>query len=192
MEALANRLTEREVRERLALCSDAQVVDELYDFGRLMLNHSVENTRGLDSKAAQMAAYGGAIVTLLVSTAKAWVPLGNSVTILLAGVAGVSAFVAAIFAVLAMKLRTFDWLGEREWLEDKCFSQLVRLKAFRVLTMWGAMDSHKSANIGKIKFLKTSQRWLSWAVAFILLLLLHIGWSQTLGQTFWIALWKVI
>jgi len=114
MAQVTNRLSEPEVRERLGLCLDSNVIDEVYSFGQLMLNATVETTRILDSKAASMAAYGGAIVTLLVSTTGGWVHLGNTWTLIIAAIAAISGFGAAIFAVRTMALRDFEWLGEAE------------------------------------------------------------------------------
>src|SRR5262245_11459915 len=190
--ALTNRLSEREVRERLALCSDPEIIDELYTFGQMMLQESIENTRALDSKAASIATYGGAIVTLLVSTSADWVRLGNTWTLALGAIAGITAFASSIFAVRAMALRNFEWISQKEWLEEDCISQhLARLKGFRILTIWGAMDSHKESDLVKVERLKQAQRWLSVSVFVLLLILLHIGWIQGLSLPFRAALWKV-
>ncbi len=191
MKSLTNRLTEHEVRERLKACSDPQIVDELYTFGQMMLKETIEITKTLDSKAASMAAYGGAIITLLVSTSASWVSYGATSILALSAVAGIGAFVAAIFAVRALALKEFDWLGEKEWLEDKCFSQISRLKGYRVLTIWGAMDSRKDVHLEKVEKLKTSQRWLAISVFFILLLLLDIVWFRGLRDAFWMTVGKM-
>jgi len=181
---VTNRLSEPEVRERLKLCADPMVIDEIYSFGQMMLHETVETTRVLDSKAASMAAYGGAIVTLLVSTSSGWVGFGNNLTLGFASLAAICSFSAAIFAVKAMALQDFQWLGEREWLEENCLSGVDKLKKYRVLTIWGAMDSHKDAHRSKVELLQKSQNWLSGSVSFVLLLLLHIGWVQGLRLMF--------
>ena len=181
---VTNRLCEREVRERLKLCSDPMVIDEIYSFGQMMLHETLKNTRVLDSKAASMAAYGGAIVTLLVSTSGGWVRLGNSWTLAVAAVAAICGCAAAVFAVKAMALRDFEWLGEKEWLEETCLSRVDKLKKYRILTIWGAMDSHKDAHLSKVWLLKRSQFWLSMSVFFVLIVLLHIGWFQGFSLMF--------
>lgn len=191
MGQVTNRLSEPEVRDRLRSCTDPKVIDEIYSFGQMMLSATVETTRILDSKAASMAAYGGAIVTLLVSTAGGWVHLGDPLTLALAAVAAISGFGAAIFAVRVMALRDFDWLGEEEWLEKDCLSEVEKLKRYRVLTMWGAMDSHKNASVDKVAILKKSQQWLSASVFFVLLTLLQVGWVQGLRQIFWMAIGRI-
>jgi len=181
----------------LGLCSDPQVVDELYTFGQMMLRETIANTRALDSKAASLAAYGGAIITLLVSTSGAWTKVGNAFTMLLGAAAGISAFSASAFAAMAMALRDFDWISQNEWLKKECLSvkhetALTRLKGYRVMTIWGAMDSHKDADAAKVDRLKQSQRWLAISVFFVLLILLHIGLVQGPDQPFWAAFWKVL
>lgn len=192
MKNLTDRLTEQEVRERLELCSNPQVLDELYTFGQMMLKETLEITKTLDSKAASMAAYGGAAVTLLVSTSGAWLNYGFASILALSAVAGIGAFTAAFFAVRTMALKVFEWLGEKEWLEDKCFSQIDVMKRYRVLSIWGAMDSQKKVQLIKVDLLKTAQRWLSISVFSILLLLLDIVWFRALRDSFWMTVGKMI
>ena len=73
-------LSEKEVRERLDRCSDPNIVDEIYTFGQILEKSAVDQINILESKAVSFAAYGAAIVTILVSSSAAWSNLGNGLT----------------------------------------------------------------------------------------------------------------
>jgi hypothetical protein len=94
MAVFTNRLTEVEVRKRLALCKQTEVIDEVYTFGQMLFNEAITNFRGLDTKAGTLAAYGAAIVTLLVSSSSTWLRLGNRWTAVFGLLAGLTAFLA--------------------------------------------------------------------------------------------------
>lgn len=192
MPVLTNRLTEQEVRKRLAVCKQTEVIDEVYTFGQMLLNEAITNFRGLDTKAGSLAAYGAAIVTLLVSSSKTWLGLGNRWTAVFGLLAGLTAFLATFFSVRAMALREVEWLSEREWLEESCFSAIEKLKRYRILTIWGAMSSRKNANLYKVKRLKYSQVCLLGSVFLLLLVLLQIAWHLGFGESFRVTNWKII
>lgn len=175
MSIITGRLSEKEVRERLFSCTNADVIDEIYRFGQMMLKETLEVGRVLDSKAAQLAAFGSAVTTLLVSTSGSWYRLGNRWTLLLAALAGLAGFIAAMCAAQGLALREFDWLGEKEWLEPSCFTDINKLKRYRALTIWGAMDSHKDAHLGKALQLRRAEKALVVSVFFLLLVLLQIA-----------------
>jgi hypothetical protein len=176
----SNRLSEKEVRERLALCTDAKIIDELYTFGQMMLKETVARVHLIDTKAASMAAYGGAIVTLLVSTSAAWSRVGGKWTLAIASIAGSLAFLAAVCAVKVMALRDFDWLSEEEWLQTSCLSDTDKLKRYRSLTIWAAMNSYKTAHVSKVRLLEKAQTLLALAVFLLLVTFLQITWLHAL------------
>ncbi len=178
----SNRLSEEEVRRRIALCTKTDVVDEVYTFAQMLLKETVTRVRLIDTKAASMAAYGGAIVTLLFSTSGTWSHLGDKWTVIIAAAAGLSAFVAAVLAVKVMALREFEWLSDNEWLEPGCLSDIDNLKRYRSLTIWGTMDSYKTAYLSKVRLLQRAQLFLSVAVLLLLLVLLQVAWLRLFHQ----------
>src|SRR2546426_8329898 len=95
------RLTETEMRKRLALYRDPAITDELYTFGNMMIEKAVERFKGLDSKAAAIAAYSIGIITLLVSTQAGWTKVLQAWAILPI-FSALSAFVSAACAVSAL------------------------------------------------------------------------------------------
>src|SRR5437764_14503504 len=61
-----NRLTEPEVKSRIAAC-DESCIDELYSFGLMMVNESLDTLNKLDAKAFAVAGYSGATFGALIS-----------------------------------------------------------------------------------------------------------------------------
>jgi hypothetical protein len=192
MAHITNRLTEEEVRARLKVCTETAVIDEIYTFGQMLLKETVASFRLLDTKAASIAAYGAAIVTLLVSSSSTWLPLGGHGAAVVGFLAGLAAFLAAFFSVRALALMNVEWLSEREWLEESCLNATDKLKRYRILTIWGAMSSRKDAHLEKVRRLKNAQFFLIAAVFLLLIVLFQIVWNLGLSQSLGLAGWKIV
>ena len=163
------RLDEAEVRNRLVLAKgNPAVVDELYNFGLLLLKEAAEDIRRLDTKAAAMAGYSGAVVTVLISSVSLWRGLLSPFATLFVFIAGLVAIVAVVMGVRVMALRRFDWFSADEWLEAGCLSDIEKLKRYRVLATWQAWNSHKDAHSQKALLLRRTQ----WALVSTGILLL--------------------
>src|SRR5664280_152095 len=99
------QLSEEEVRERIDHTDDPAVLDDLYNFGQKLEQAAAEHVRIVESKAISFAAYGAAIVTLLVSSSSSWARLGNQWTLWIAFCAGASAMICTYFSVQALLLK---------------------------------------------------------------------------------------
>lgn len=187
-----NRLTEEEVRNRLKLCTDPNVLEEVYTFGQMMLRETIANFRTIDTKAGSMAAFGGAVITLLVSSSGAWLSFANGWTCVIAILAGLTAFLSTFFSVRALALREMEWLGDREWLEGSCLAAVDKLKRYRILTIWGAMNSRKTAHAYKVRKLSYAQALLLIAVFLLLVMLFQIAWIRAFNQSLRLPGWKII
>jgi hypothetical protein len=172
-DSVSGRLTETQVRARLSECENADVINELYSFGQFLLAETLKSTKDIDTKATSMATYGSALITVTVATSQYWITTGV-LSAIFASICAITALGGTIFAVLAIRLTEFEWLSEREWLQDSCFSAVGKLKKYRILTMWGVMDSHKKVYATKVVNVALSQRWLSIAVLTVFLLLLNV------------------
>lgn len=189
---LENQLTMDEVKDRLELCHDKpDMLDEVYTFGQMLVRQVVDDLQHVDSKAASMAAYAGAVVTLLVSSGMwrsqtAASPIKYGVI-----VSGVTAALSVIWAVRARTLEHLDWFSQSDWLRKECLqsSDTFLLKQFRVLTMWGVIGSYRNRHVRKVKLIGVAQ-WLLAASVFTLALallglLLQAAWSCTLYRALW-------
>ncbi len=164
-------LTEDEVRVRLGSYSDANITDELYEFGRMLLQNSVDRIGKLDSKGAALAAYCGGLITVLVATRDVWSKLSPQ-QVLLTGVATALIFLAAASAIASMSLRKTEWFTQNEWLKGDCLSSADRLRRYHVLTMWGIVKSHHGAYRKKIFCVYLAQFFLIGAGVTLLVALL--------------------
>jgi hypothetical protein len=201
------RLTEDQVNERLNLCNDTAIVDELYEQGKTLVKATIERIRSLESKAMTFVAYGSAIVTLLVSSSKSWSKLGNQWSPWIAFYASVCGLVCACLCFRVLSLRSYEVSSEDEWLKTECLTRsLLYLKQYRILTMWGTLESHIEAQITKSKRLRSAEAWLIGSVGYLVLLLFQLAFLHptsndahrvSLGQGavhqyLWIASWPIV
>jgi hypothetical protein len=184
------RLSEDEVRERLILCeNNPDVVNELYDFGKNLGSEVNERIRAVESKAVSFAAYGAAIVTLLVSSISVWSKVGNQWSPWISACAGICGLLCTYFAVRVLTLREYEWTSEDEWLKLECLSNIETLKRYRILTMWGTIHSHGKAQSKKARELQRAEVWLTGSVVYLLFLLFHAVFLS-FEANFWIPLWQ--
>jgi hypothetical protein len=189
----STRLSEEQVRERLVLCENAEVLDEIYEFGIGLSKEINDQIKSIESKAISIAAYGAAIASLLVTSSSTWIKLGTQQVLSAAVCAALCGGICTAFAVRVLKLQSFDTISEDEWLKAECFANIERLKKYRVLTLWGVIDSHIDAQARKAKLLLRAEVWLTGSVAF---LVLFLGLLATrvivLNNPFWISLGKAL
>jgi hypothetical protein len=183
-----SRLSEEEVRERLKLCEDPEIVNEIYGFGQTLGEEVIEQIKTLESKATLFAAYGAAIVTLLVSSSSIWTNVGNRWSAWIAVCAGLCGLMCTYFSIKAMSLKKFECISEDEWLKRECLSKIYTLKRYRILTMWGTIESHGTIQREKALELQRAQVWLMGGVVYLVYLLLHIAFVRSLSDNFWITL----
>jgi hypothetical protein len=131
------RLTDGEVRARLALIPDKAVADEIYSFGSRMVDRTLERFKNLDTKAAAIGAYSIGIITLLVSSVEEW-----RLSLM---IAAVLAFISAAFAVSSLLLRKTYEFSQDEWLNAKHLSSVEALRGYHIINMWVVIDSHQAA-----------------------------------------------
>jgi hypothetical protein len=134
-------LNEAEVRKRLGSYTATAVTDELYDFGKMMVDEAIDRFKTLDSKATAIAAYALALITFLASqttsaTTHSWatyVPIASAIV----------AFSAAAIAVSALWLRRFEWYSHEDWMRADCLNDAEALRRYHIVTMWGALQSYQ-------------------------------------------------
>lgn len=199
---LSPRMSEKQVRERLNRIIDLKIADEVYSLGQSMANEVVGSIRALESKATLFAAYGTAIVTLLVSSSGTWSNLGNQLTAWISVCAGLAALTCTIFSVKSLALKKYKIISQEEWLEADCLQSELKLKKYHILAIWSAMESRFEVQLEKLKELRSAQRWLQVAVAIMAFLLFQIalvksyrlaqGHSSGIGNVLGMQLWQLI
>jgi hypothetical protein len=182
------RLSEDQVRSRLETCDNSDIIDEIYDFGKELMKESKDYVQVVESKATLFIAYGSAIATILVSSSSVWLSLGNKWTPWIALCAGICAFICVVFSAKALFLKPFDCISQDEWLKKECLSgKIEMMKQYRVLTMWGTIDSYYDRYLEKARQLQRAQVWLGGSVIFLVYLLCHFALVGSFGGRFWIA-----
>jgi hypothetical protein len=188
IEMLANQLTETEVRERLEMCSANQnVTDELYSFGLLLVKQSVDDVQRVDAKATSLAAYCGVIVAFLFSAEAAWSKVHALSVYALVSLAGLMAVIAATFAVFVLRLHEHEWFSQSEWLQKSCLNDLIMLKQYRILTMWGVVKSHRDVHSKKVNHLLMAQFFLGAAAVFLFAAFVSGLWLFNFNHGFWLT-----
>jgi hypothetical protein len=82
-----------------------------------------------------------------------------------------------------MSLKEYQCISEDEWLKQECLSGNVAfLKGFRILTLWGTIDSNTKAQANKVYQLWRAQMWLKVSVAYLFIALLHIAFLRSTGD----------
>jgi hypothetical protein len=198
-----------QVEGRLQLCEEPEIVDELYDFGQGLLKDINERIRGLESKAISFAAYGAAIITLLISSSAIWLKLGNDHSALISVCGGICGFECTYFSIRVLLLREFERYSDEDWLKTEFLTNIYDLKRYRILTFWYILQSHKSNHAEKVRNMASAQVWLTGAVIFLLYLLLQIAFvsvknpignwvrenlaaSASIGGGLWSGLWLLL
>jgi magnesium-transporting ATPase (P-type) len=176
------QLSEAEARRRLALCTPG-VAEEMFDFGKRLLDYRIEVSHRLDAKAAAMAGYGVAVLTLLVATHASWKGLTGAPRgcVLLAALV---AFGAVILALTAQALRDFVWFTQREWLNEECIRTPSMLLGYRVLTLQGVLTSYEEVCTKKARWLRCAQYALGLVAALLLAALLQVTGLHSVGGHF--------
>ena len=167
------KLEEKDVKELLRAYASVAVTDELYQFGSMLVKEGVERVHWLDSKAAALAGYAGAIIVLINLTSPIWRPAASwwiQATLILAAFA---VFAAGVFAVLALSLKTFEWFSDTEWIKDGCLDDADILRRYHILAMYGVRRSHEDASARKAARITWAQR--IFGVAVVLLLAGAVG-----------------
>jgi hypothetical protein len=108
------------------------------------------------------------IITFLVATSGSWSNLAHKPFGLpLPVYAAIVAFLATICAVRSLRLKEYEWFSQEEWLEESCLANRERLRKYRILTIWGVLESHRQVTNDKRTWLIRAQ-WTLVAAAILL------------------------
>ena len=166
-----------DVKHRVQI-SPPDVVDELYSFGEKLVSDAVDRLAKSDTKASALAAYAGALVTLLVSTFNLWnryLDFYSSVVV----VAAVFFFIiSAWLAAGSTHPQPTEWYSDNDWLRQDCLQARERLRQYRVLTMWRILKSHQDAFRAKTTRIRHAVLLLKLASVFLFVALLDIAWRH--------------
>ena len=186
-------LDEREVRERLALAKGKpEVVDQLYDFGDMLLRDAVARVAAIDSKATSIAGYAGGLVTLLIATSGIWASQSDWLLTSLTVAAGVVAAVAGACAIHSMALQQTQWFKFSGWLQKDCLQDRDQLRRYHILTMWEVIKSHYECYVTKIDRVRLAQKFLVVAGALLASSFLQVAYTRTPLKHLSLDWWQIV
>lgn len=151
----------REVTERVQRYTDPATTDQLYDFGKMLLQESVDRSHWIDSKAGTVAGFCGALIAFLFSTSSSWkaalAQQPNGLRIAVFG-AIVAILIAGALAFAALFNRNFSWIQEKdEWINKDYLDYPDFLRRSYILTMFQSVHSHALRNDTKSACLSLAQ-----------------------------------
>lgn len=161
--SLALLLTEDDMRNRLASYENPAITDELYDSGRWLVAQAQEYETHLERKAVATAAYAIGMITVLTSTYGSWGKVIDKSLVPVIFVSALAAFVAAAYAVRALRLKEYQWISPNEWLNADCLTGRERLRKYRLLAMWKVWRYYITHSEKKADKIQRAQGWLLFA-----------------------------
>jgi hypothetical protein len=174
-----NLLDEKEVRRRLESYTDAKVTDELYDFGRLLLQDAIDRIAKSDSSAFGVAAYCGGLIAVVVSSLSAWRVGFDPWAIYLVATTLLIVGAAGAIAIYSTTPQDTEWFSSNEWMSRECLNDSDRLKRYYVLTVWGVVKDHQARCRTRLRTLNLARWMLVIAAGLLLIAFLDIAWRHT-------------
>lgn len=147
-----------DISAQLELHHSPELLDQLFAFGQVMLDEVQSRTTAIESKATSMFGWTTGLLALFVlQPPKAIADLTTSELVLtIIGVAGAA---AGLFAsALALRVQSFSWPSQRDWLRADLFSGDVWiLRSLHVLAMLETHEKHACVNELKARHLQIAQ-----------------------------------
>lgn len=168
-------MTSDEVEKRLSLPVNPEVLSEIYDFGTNMQKEAVERIKSIESKATALAAYGTAIISILVSSSSGWLNKADIFSIWVAVVAAFCALASTAVSVQALTLRKLLTISDDEWLSKESFEDVQLLKKVWIRSLWYVLTRYGAVQERKAAKVRRAQVWLTASVAYLSFFLLHIA-----------------
>jgi hypothetical protein len=177
-----------QVKQRVKV-SNPDVVSELYSFGEKLISDAVDRLSKSDSKASNLAAYCGGLVTLMVSTSTLWAHYLDFYSSLVV-VAAVFLFViSAWMAAGSTHPQPTEWYSDNDWLREECLESKERLMQYRVLTMWRVLSSHQKAFRLKVARVRYAVVSLKLAALLLFIAFLEVASRNSAFQNLRVRIW---
>jgi hypothetical protein len=166
------RLTHERVENILQGYKSKEVTDELYDMGKMLLEECTDRVSHLDSKAAKIAGYSGAIIALMISTFPIWTSAVDRWAVGLVGFGTLIGLFGAAIALASTWPQTLDLPSDSDWIEEDGLNDPDRLKRYYISSLHISIASHEAVNARKVLRIKRAQGCLA---VMVLLLAVALG-----------------
>lgn len=141
--SITARLTDDEIRQRLGSYTSPEVTNELYDFGKMMVDEAVDRFKTLDTKATAIAAYAIGLITFLVASKAQWATAPHSWAVYAPIVSGCISLSAGAIAISTLWLKRFAGFSQNEWLKADCLDDAEKLRRYHIIVMHGVHESYR-------------------------------------------------
>jgi hypothetical protein len=186
-------LTQAEVRERLLSCKDnVGVVDELYQFGDMLLHDAISRLSAMDGKATALGGYAGGIITLLLSTSRLWSDSADKFSTSIIVAAGLLSLLAGACATYGMTLQKPIWFTSNEWIRKEVLGTRDSLRRYHILAMWSVIESHHERCRAKIRVVRVAQVLIALTGVLLTVAFLEIAWNHTSFKSLIVQGWQVV
>ncbi len=150
-------LSEEEVKSRLESYENESVTEELYGFGKTLVQDAVSRLGTADTKASSVAAYCGGLLTVMSATFSIWSKGITWYEVFLPVSSAALAIAAGYLAFSATGFTSVDWFSADDWLNREALQDPQRIRKFHILSMWVVLESHDAAYQLKLVRIKRSR-----------------------------------
>lgn len=142
-----DRVLTTDPKEVQALLNDPatklETVNELYDFGKLMLDQIRGVRSSYDTKLTSCLGWGTAVLAIMLAGIRSWVGTGIASALASAGTA--SALLGVLTSAFGLKSwGGLQWPSEKDWFRKEHMANPGDLKRFYVLAM---LEAHQSYSV---------------------------------------------
>ena len=169
------KLLYEEVKKRIE-SANGEVVDDMCQLGQILVSDGVDRIAKLDGKANGVAAYCGGVLTLAVSTITLWGSKISGIFEWIAAIGIIGLITAAAVALQSTFPLNTEWHSDDDWLRAELLQDALKMKRYRVLTMWKIIDSLDGAHVTKQKRLSFATTAVLVAMFFLFIAFLQVTW----------------
>ena len=134
-----------EIKRLLEGTQNQELVDELFEFGQLLLDEVQQRTAQLDTKLISLLGWTAAILAFLLVGDASWLESAyrSPATAILMLLATFCSICAVVCSFLGVKTAVFRSPSESDWFQTDLFDNVLDLKKQHLRSM---LDAHQSSN----------------------------------------------
>lgn len=158
------------------------LLDELFQFGELMLEEESRTTSTVESKATSVLGWTTGLLALFVLQPSRSIADMNVVELALTSFGVFGAFVGLFGCFQALRVRDWKCPSQQDWFSPELFGHPSILRRFHLLSMLETHQEHSAVNAKKVHWLKVAQTGLIGAGASLgLQLIVALGFRLLQG-----------
>lgn len=137
--------------------NSSELLDELFAFGQLMISEVSGRTVILEGKATSIMGWTTGLLALFLLQPDTPAVPRSFIEQLLTVLGAVSALVALIASVLALRVQSWQWPSQQDWLCPNLFGHPTVLRRAHVLSLLETHEAHSGVNDRKAQWVQLAQ-----------------------------------